>query len=162
LTENSCRFLHLRGRDKSENKRFTELESYIEHFSQENLDWAELVTIDLSKYDTPEGKQELAQSLIKALREKGFFYVKNFNISQEAVNSQFAIGRELYELPVEEKLKFVPQGLGACFLRSLRHKADIGLSDLGQFNGYVPAGRRMYIRTIYPHVTDSPVSSVLT
>jgi DNA-directed RNA polymerase specialized sigma54-like protein len=115
LTENYCRFLHLRPRYKSENKHRKELGSYIDHFSQENLDWAELVTLDLSKYGTPEGKQELAQSLIKALREKGFFYVNNFNISQEAVNSQFAIGRELYELPVEEKLKFVSQGLGACF-----------------------------------------------
>ena len=91
-------------------------------FSQENLDWAELVTLDLSKYGTTEGKQELAQFLIKALREKGFFYVKNFHISQEAVNRQFAIGRELYELPLEEKLKFVPAGLGACSLRSLYHQ----------------------------------------
>ncbi|KAH9014763.1 Clavaminate synthase-like protein [Lactarius pseudohatsudake] len=94
--------------------------------TKENLDWAELVTLDLSKYPTPEGKQQLAESLIKALREKGFFYVKNFNISQEAVNHQFAIGRQFYELPVEEKLRYVPEGL-----------------DQGQFNGYVPAGRRI-------------------
>ncbi|KAH9165038.1 Clavaminate synthase-like protein, partial [Lactarius sanguifluus] len=51
-------------------------------------------------------------------------YIKNFNISQEAVNRQFAIGRQFYELPVEEKLKYVPDGL-----------------DQGQFNGYIPAGR---------------------
>ncbi|KAH8985547.1 Clavaminate synthase-like protein [Lactarius akahatsu] len=94
--------------------------------SQENLDWAELVTLDLSKYPTPGGKQELAESLIKTLWEKGFFYVKNFNISQEAVNRQFAIGRQFYKLPVEEKLRYVPEGL-----------------DQGQFNGYVPAGRRI-------------------
>ncbi|KAH9165040.1 hypothetical protein EDB89DRAFT_2077347 [Lactarius sanguifluus] len=43
--------------------------------TKENLDWAELVTLDLSEYPTPEGRQELAKSLIKALREKGFFYV---------------------------------------------------------------------------------------
>lgn len=79
---------------------------------QEDLDWAELVTLDLALYHTPEGKKDLAAFLIKALREKGFFYVKNFNISQETVNRQFALGRELYELPLEEKLKYVPQGLG--------------------------------------------------
>ncbi|KAH9163566.1 Clavaminate synthase-like protein [Lactarius sanguifluus] len=94
--------------------------------TKENLNWAELVTLDLSKYPNPEGKQQLAESLIKALREKGFFYVKNFNIPQEAVNRQFSIGREFYELPVEEKLKYVPNGL-----------------DQGQINGYVPAGRRI-------------------
>ena len=79
---------------------------------QENLDWADLITIDLSLYSTPEGKKELAQTLIKAVREDGFFYVKNFNISQEHVNRQFSIGKHFYDLPVEEKLKYVPEGLG--------------------------------------------------
>ncbi|KZV87658.1 Clavaminate synthase-like protein [Exidia glandulosa HHB12029] len=91
-----------------------------------DLPWAELVTLDLAKFHTPEGRKELASFLIKALREKGFFYVKNFNISQEAVNRQFAIGRRFYELPLEEKEKYVPKGL-----------------DDGKFNGYVPAGRRI-------------------
>ncbi|ESK86175.1 flavonol synthase [Moniliophthora roreri MCA 2997] len=94
--------------------------------TKENLDWAELITIDLSQYNTPEGKKKLAEQLIFALREKGFFYVKNFNISQERVNRQFALGREFYELPLEEKEKYTPEGL-----------------DQGKFNGYVPAGRRI-------------------
>ena len=46
------------------------------------------------------------------MREDGFFYVKNFNISQERVNRQFAIGKRFYDLPLEEKLKYVPEGLG--------------------------------------------------
>jgi len=90
---------------------------------QEDLDWADLVTLDLSSYGTPEGNKALAQFLIKAVREKGFFYVKNFNISQERVNRQFALGKDFYELPLEEKKKYVP---------------DL---DAGKFNGYTPAGR---------------------
>ena len=87
-----------------------------------------MVTVDLSLYSTPEGKKELARTLITAVREKGFFYVKNFNISQERVNRQFAIGRDFYGLPLEEKQKYTVEGL-----------------DQGNFNGYVPAGRRMYV-----------------
>ena len=79
---------------------------------QEDLDWADLVTLDFSKYGTPEGKKELANELIEAVRKHGFFYVKNFNISQEHVNRQFSIGKHFYDLPVEEKLKYVPEGLG--------------------------------------------------
>ncbi|PBK76005.1 Clavaminate synthase-like protein [Armillaria solidipes] len=94
--------------------------------TKENLDWAELVTVDLSLYNTPEGRKELAKTLIDAVREKGFFYVKNFNISQERVNGQFALGKRFYDLPLEEKSKYTPAGL-----------------DKGQFNGYVPAGRRI-------------------
>ncbi|KAJ5669565.1 Clavaminate synthase-like protein [Penicillium macrosclerotiorum] len=92
-----------------------------------DLDWAELVTLDLSKYEQPGGKQELVQQLDHAVRHVGFFYVKNFNISQEEVDRQFALGREFYTLPLEEKLKF--------------HNAD----DLanGEYNGYRPAGHRI-------------------
>jgi isopenicillin N synthase-like dioxygenase len=49
---------------------------------------------------------------INALREKGSLYVKNFNISQGTVDRQLAIGRVFYELPLEEKLKYVPESLG--------------------------------------------------
>ncbi|KAF8892025.1 Clavaminate synthase-like protein [Mucidula mucida] len=94
--------------------------------TKEPLDWADLITIDLSLYSTPEGRKDLAKTLINAVREKGFFYVKNFNISQARVDRQFHLGKRFYELPLEEKLKYVPEGL-----------------DQGKFNGYVPAGRRI-------------------
>lgn len=82
------------------------------------MDWAELVTVDLSLYDTPEGKKQLAKTLINAVRDKGFFYVTNFGISQEKVNRQFSLGNQLYNLPLEEKEKYTVQGLGKTFLVS--------------------------------------------
>lgn len=56
----------------------------------------------------------------------GFFYVTNFGISQEEVDRQFALGREFYDLPLEERLKFYNQ-------------KDL---DTGNYNGYRPAGLR--------------------
>lgn len=44
--------------------------------SKEDLNYAELVSVDLSDIDTEEGKQRQAQNLINAVRGKGFFYVK--------------------------------------------------------------------------------------
>lgn len=90
------------------------------------MDWAELVTLDLSEFDQPRGKQKLADQLQYAAQHVGFFYVKNFDISQEEVDRQFALGREFYDLPLEEKLKY--------------HN----LEDLrkGEYNGYRPAGMR--------------------
>jgi hypothetical protein len=81
------------------------------HF-QEELDWADLVTVDLSKLDTPEGKKEQADILINAVRDKGFFYVKGFGISQDRVDRQFSLGKQFYELPLEEQKKYTPDGLG--------------------------------------------------
>lgn len=125
--------------------RTNELTCYL----QEDLDWAELVTLDLSLYGTPEGNKQLAQALIKAVREKGFFYVINFNIGQERVNRQFSLGREFYELPLEEKSKYTPQGLGELLMFIQLFLAS-GLrnwtcAEAGQFNGYVPKGLRMQV-----------------
>jgi isopenicillin N synthase-like dioxygenase len=86
---------------------------------------ATVPNIDLSKYGTPEGNTELAQVLIQAIRTKGFFYVTNFGIPQEAVDRQFSLGQAFYELPLEEKLQYVP---------------DL---ESGDYNGYRPAGRRV-------------------
>ena len=82
--------------------------------------------MDLSLFETPGGKEKLADQLRYASQHVGFFYVKNFGISKEEVDRQFALGREFYDLPLEEKLEFHN-------LEDLRR---------GEYNGYRPAGLR--------------------
>lgn len=84
-----------------------------------------MAQVDLSKYGSKESNSELAETLIQAIRTKGFFYVTGFGISQEAIDRQFALGNAFYNLPLEEKLKHVP---------------DL---DAGVYNGYRPGGRRV-------------------
>ena len=50
----------------------------------------------------------------------------NFGITQEEVDRQFALGREFYDLPLEERLKFY-------------NAQDL---ESGNYNGYRPAGLR--------------------
>ena len=71
-----------------------------------DLDWAELVTIDLSEFDKPRGKQKLAAQLKHAISTVGFFYVINFGIPEQDVDEQFAIAKALFELPTEEKQNY--------------------------------------------------------
>lgn len=52
----------------------------------------------------------------------GFFYITNFGFSQPEVDEQFAIGKEIFSLPLEEKLKY---------------RADL---EHGHYSGYKPAG----------------------
>lgn len=86
------------------------------------MDWADLVTLDLSKFDQPGGKQALANQLQEAVHKVGFFYITNFGLSQEQIDRQFAIGREVFKLPTEQKLKY---------------RADL---EHGNYNGYRPLG----------------------
>jgi len=70
------------------------------------LDWADLITIDLSKFDQPGGKQELAKQLKHAISTVGFFYIVNFGLSEAEVDNQFALAKAIFDLPDEEKQKF--------------------------------------------------------
>ena len=43
--------------------------------TQAQLDWADLVTLDLEDFDRPGGKDRLAKQLFDAVQNIGFFYV---------------------------------------------------------------------------------------
>jgi len=90
--------------------------------SKTELDWADLVTLDLSQFDVPGGKQKLAEQLNNAVHEVGFFYITNFGLSQDQIDRQFAIGDQIFKLPTEEKLKY---------------RADL---EHGNYSGYRPLG----------------------
>ncbi|KAI8712045.1 hypothetical protein NCS52_01469700 [Fusarium sp. LHS14.1] len=98
-----------------------------------DLDWADLVTLDLSKFDQPGGKEALAKQLFDAIQNIGFFYVINFELTQEEVDRQFAIGKSFFELSTEEKLKY---------------RADLAN---GGYNGYKP----LRLREIKPGIFDN-------
>jgi len=74
--------------------------------TKEKLNWAELVTLDLEDYNRPGGKERLAKQLEHAVHHVGFFYVKNFGLTQEQIDDQFILAKNFFELPVEEKEKY--------------------------------------------------------
>ncbi|KAL3442282.1 hypothetical protein BJX65DRAFT_321614 [Aspergillus insuetus] len=98
-----------------------------------DLDWADLSTLDLSQFDEPGGKERLAKQLFEAIQKIGFFYIINFGLSQEEVDRQFSIGQQIFNLPLEEKLKY---------------RAEL---EKGGYNGYKPAG----LREIAPGIFDN-------
>lgn len=74
--------------------------------TKQDLPWSELVTLDLEDYARPGGKERLANQLEHAVHHVGFFYVKNFGLTQEQIDRQFTLAQALFELPVEEKEQF--------------------------------------------------------
>jgi isopenicillin N synthase-like dioxygenase len=98
------------------------------------VDWADLVTLDLSQFDVPGGKTKLAAQLDKAIQEVGFFYITNIGLTSEQVDRQFAIGKKILDLPETEKLK---------------HRADL---EDGSYNGYRPLGSIKILPGLYDNV----------
>src|ERR1700749_4227098 len=72
-----------------------------------DLDWADLVTLDLSKFDQPDGRQKLAAQLKDAIHKVGFFYIINYGLSKEQVDQQFNLAKTVFQLPQEEKNKYL-------------------------------------------------------
>jgi isopenicillin N synthase-like dioxygenase len=93
--------------------------------TKESLPWAELVTLDLEDFPRPGGKERLAKQLEHAVHHVGFFYVKNYGLSQEQVDNQFTLAKSFFELDIEEKAKY---------------EIDYAAAD---YNGWRRAGRRV-------------------
>ncbi|KAJ5375798.1 hypothetical protein N7517_007804 [Penicillium concentricum] len=86
------------------------------------LNYADLVSLDLSEFDLPGGKQRLAEQLKESVHKVGFFYVTNIGLSQDQIDQQFAIAKAFFALPEEERLKY---------------RAPL---EEGSYNGYRPLG----------------------
>ena len=74
--------------------------------TSEDLDWADLPTIDLSRFDEPGGKQALARDLLDAVTRVGFWVVVGSGIDDERVLRQFSIGNAFFKEPLDEKRRF--------------------------------------------------------
>lgn len=71
--------------------------------TQCELDYADLTNIDLSKFDTEEGKLELVETIRHALTDVGFWIVTGTSFTEEEIENQFAIGQAFYNLPLEAR-----------------------------------------------------------
>ena len=73
--------------------------------TKEELDWAPLVELDISRFDEPGENLKLAAQLEEAVRNVGFWIVTGHGITDEEVLRQLAIATAFYKLPTEEKAK---------------------------------------------------------
>ncbi len=71
--------------------------------TQYPLDYAELTNIDLSLFDTEEGKLKLVETIRHALTDVGFWIVTGTGFTEEEIERQFAIGQAFYDQPLEER-----------------------------------------------------------
>lgn len=79
---------------------------YPEETSAE-LEYADLEALDISKLDQPGGKEALAAQVLGFINKNGFFYVTGHGFSDEEVRRQYAICKAVFELPLEEKMRYL-------------------------------------------------------
>ncbi|KAG6884205.1 hypothetical protein C0992_006765 [Termitomyces sp. T32_za158] len=74
--------------------------------TKENLDFADLAIIDLTKFGTPEGKSQLVRDVRNAMSTVGFFYVINHGYTQEQTRRIFDIAEIPFRVSDEEKQNY--------------------------------------------------------
>ncbi|THV74728.1 putative 1-aminocyclopropane-1-carboxylate oxidase [Aureobasidium pullulans] len=88
--------------------------------TEHQLEYADLDALDISRLNDPQGKQELASQVLSFVNKNGFFYVKGHGLTGDQIKRQYSIGRELFNLPLEEKLRCIAN------------------TEAGDFRGYKP------------------------
>ncbi|KDQ53494.1 hypothetical protein JAAARDRAFT_61208 [Jaapia argillacea MUCL 33604] len=79
--------------------------------TQENLDYADLPIIDLSKAKTPQGRVTLAKEVREAISNQGFCYAINHGYTPEQTRRLFDIANVPFNrVCLEEKLQYVQNG----------------------------------------------------
>ncbi|KAL4874221.1 hypothetical protein BJY04DRAFT_225271 [Aspergillus karnatakaensis] len=71
--------------------------------TREPLEYVDLVDLDLSKFDNPVTRKELARDLLQAVTEHGFFTISNHGIPKTLWDHQMDIGNTIMHLSQEEK-----------------------------------------------------------
>ncbi|KAK1676038.1 gibberellin 2-oxidase [Colletotrichum godetiae] len=74
--------------------------------TKEKLDYVKLVNLDMSKFDDPTGREELAKDLYEAATGYGFLTLSNHGISDEVYARQMQIANAMMTLPAEEKAPY--------------------------------------------------------
>ncbi|ROW02749.1 hypothetical protein VSDG_01709 [Cytospora chrysosperma] len=74
--------------------------------TKEALEYADLEALDISKLSQPGGKQTLAKQVVSFINKNGFFYVVGHGFTDAEVRRQYALCRAVFDLPLEEKLKY--------------------------------------------------------
>lgn len=79
--------------------------------TKEDLNWAELRTLDLSLLDgIPNQQAELVETTRLAIQKDGFLFVKNFGMTEEQLDRHLALAQYIFfhgGISEEEKEKFM-------------------------------------------------------
>ncbi|KAI0752457.1 Clavaminate synthase-like protein [Daedaleopsis nitida] len=120
--------------------------------TKEDLEWADLPVIDLSKATTPEGRAALAPVARDAMHTHGFMYIVNHGLTQKENDRIFDIADVAFSQVSDEEKKqyagnFMDTGLYSGYkLRQYWH-IDNGVRDqIEHFNMH----SAIYDRDIYP------------
>ncbi|KAK7007967.1 Clavaminate synthase-like protein [Favolaschia claudopus] len=126
--------------------------------SKEDLNYADLTIIDLSKAKTAEGRKALAEEVVKAMGSHGFFYVINHGYTQEQTTRVFSIANLTFdEVDAEEKKVYTGQSgtVYEGYKPRQTWKIEDGVQDqIEHYNINRDVRKREHPQALKPHLKE--------
>lgn len=114
------------------------------------VDYIELANLDLSKFNDPVTRKELANDFFKALTGTGFFTLTNHGISKEDWDQQMDVAHAVMTLSPEEKKLYEGDQIRSGHIVILAKQIPVSPEDdkRGIYCGYKIAGGPGYHRAV--------------
>ncbi|ESK83880.1 Clavaminate synthase-like protein [Moniliophthora roreri MCA 2997] len=126
--------------------------------SRQELEYADLAIIDLSKASTAEGRQALANQITKAMHEHGFFYAVNHGYTREQTNRIFSIANIVFDGVSEEEKKLYmgeSESIYEGYKPKQTWKIQNGIRDqIEHYNINRKVGQREHPKAVRPFLDD--------
>jgi isopenicillin N synthase-like dioxygenase len=117
------------------------------------VDYIELTNLDLSKFDDPESRKELARDFYQAFTEEGFATVSDHGISKEAWDLQINLANAVMTMAPEEKVPYegMPvQNTRYNIQETHRHLVTPEEDARGIYVGFKQAGGKGFHKEVSP------------
>ncbi|KAF9254439.1 Clavaminate synthase-like protein [Marasmius fiardii PR-910] len=124
----------------------------------QQLEYADLAVIDLSKASTAEGRKEMAGQLARAMHEQGFFYVVNHGYTKEQTNRIFSIANQTFDgVSQEEKTLYTGESESVYegYKPKQAWKIQNGVRDqIEHYNINRDVNRRSHPQALRPYMNE--------
>ncbi|KIK63348.1 hypothetical protein GYMLUDRAFT_222433 [Collybiopsis luxurians FD-317 M1] len=124
----------------------------------EQLEWADLAIIDLSKAETLEGRKALAEEVVQAMNTQGFFYVINHGYTIDQTRRMFSIANRIFDdVESEEKKKYAGKSPAVYEGYKPKHTWQIeqGVTDeIEHYNINHDVHKKSHPNALRPHLDE--------
>ncbi|KAK7972298.1 hypothetical protein PG988_006432 [Apiospora saccharicola] len=125
---------------------------------QSKVEYANLEALDISKMKEPEGKAALAKQVLSFINtnahtlSKGFFLVTGHGFSDEEIRRQYALCRDVFDLPLEERRQFACDTAKGDFRGYKERANDKDIVEMYNIPKFTPEHERPHPQLVLDHI----------
>ncbi|KAK7947044.1 uncharacterized protein PG986_011365 [Apiospora aurea] len=119
------------------------------------VQYANLEALDISKMEQPEGKAALAKQVLSFINTNGFFLVTGRGFPDEEIRRPYALCRDVFELPLDERRKFACDTAKGDFRGYKERANDKDIVEMYNIPKFTPEHDRPHPQLVLDHLAET-------